>query len=688
MLKKIFLQILLLVSVVGVYSQTTKVACIGNSVTYGLTLKDPSTTSYPAQLQKMLGNEYEVKNFGRSGATLLKKGHNPYYKSDEFLRALAFKPDIVVIHLGLNDTDPRNWPNYGDEFKADYSWLIDTIRSVVKTAKIYICKLSPITNGHSRFNSGTRDWHRVINTFIPEIALANDVHLLDFHSPLYGRPDLLPDAIHPNEEGAKILARTVYQNLTGDFGRLRLSRVFGSHMVLQRNKPLRFSGTAKSDQIITVEFAGKILKDKVGSDGKWLIEFPSMPAGGPYNLVVSGNRERIELEDILIGDVWLCAGQSNMDFPLKDADQGKYTATSSSGVSSIRMLNMEPIAETQNYAWDTSVLSKVNQLQYFTGSWKRNNSITASDFSAVGYFFGLRLHQEVKVPIGLIQVAVGGSPTESWIDRYSMESDPLLVQMFVNWNRSDFIMPWVRERAQANVSAGNLSQRHPYHPCYNFEAGILPLIGLSIAGITWYQGESNAHNIELHEKLFPTLVASWRNVWKEELPFYFVQLSSIERPSWPAFRNSQLKLSTLIPRCGMAVSSDLGDPSDVHPKKKKEIGDRLALIALNQYYHRNIEYSGPQIRRVTRNKEILTVEFNHSKGLHTQDGKALRGFVLTDEKGFHHPANAIIKKDKILIPIKNIPPAFLQYAWEPYTSANLVNNAGLPASTFQININR
>jgi sialate O-acetylesterase len=224
-----------------------KIACIGNSVTFGLTHKNPQLTSYPSQLQILLGANYEVRNFGVSGTTLLKKGHNPYYKTAAFTSMLSFAPDIAIIHLGLNDTDPRDWPNYGDKFSADYSWLIDTIRKANPSAKIFICRLSPIFNDHPRFISGTRDWFWQIQELIPQIATANKTGLIDLHTPLYSRPDLLPDALHPNEEGAAILAKTVYQKITGDFGGLQLSSVFASHMVLQRNKPVKFYGTANNN---------------------------------------------------------------------------------------------------------------------------------------------------------------------------------------------------------------------------------------------------------------------------------------------------------------------------------------------------------------------------------------------------------------------------------------------------------
>jgi len=208
---------------------------------------------------------------------------------------------------------------------------------------------------------------------------------------------------------------------------------------------------------------------------------------------------------------------------------------------------------SEHYAWDSATLRKVNELEYFSGTWQKCDSTKAKDFSAVAYYFGKKLQEKLHVPVGLIEVAVGGSTTESWLDRYTMEHHPVLVNELNQWRRSDFFQPWVRERADSNLEkAINPRQRHPYEPCYNFEAGIKPFVDLPIAGVIWYQGESNAHNIELHETVFAELVKSWRKQWGCSLPFYYVQLSSLNRPSWTSFRYSQLQLLKQIPNSGKA----------------------------------------------------------------------------------------------------------------------------------------
>ncbi len=296
-----------------------KVACIGNSVTYGYRLKDPAAQSYPAQMQKMLGDKYEVNNYGHSGATLLRKGHNPYYKTKEFSEAIKLIPDVAIIHLGLNDTDPRDWNNYSNDFRGDYSWLIDTLRKANPNVKVYICLMTPIFNDHPRYRSGTRDWYWKIQHLIPEIAKVNHTGLIDLHAPFYFHPNLFPDALHPDKEGAIILAKTVYSAITGNYGGLQMANVFANDMVLQRNKPIPFFGTANANEEITVSinketspFSKRTKKTKSDSDGKWKIIFDALPAGGPYTLLVESKDKKIQFNNILMGDVWLCSGQSNM----------------------------------------------------------------------------------------------------------------------------------------------------------------------------------------------------------------------------------------------------------------------------------------------------------------------------------------------------------------------------------------
>ena len=667
------------------FGQDIRVACIGNSVTFGYGLKNPENESYPSVLQGLLGQKYQVKNFGLSGATLLKRGHRPYYKTKQFEEVMSFKSDVAIIHLGLNDTDPRDWPEFKDDFKSDYSWLIDTLRKQNPNVKLFICRLTPIFNGHPRFKSGTRDWYWQIQQQIIEIARANHTGLIDLTSVLYNRPDLFADNLHPDKEGAAIIAKTVYGNITGNYGGLKLPEIFTDHMVFQRHKPITIYGTANSNDKIKVLFNNKQLIAVADAYGKWKVQFPQMAHGGPYNLNIQSGNKNITLTDILIGDVWLCSGQSNMSYTLSASKTGK-SELGHIKENKIRLFKFNQYEETNDAPWNTKVLEEVNQLNYFSGSWVPTTSATASGFSAVGYYFGKKVAQESGVPIGLIQLAVGGSTIESWIDRYTMEHDEQLVDVLTNWRKSDFIQEWARGRADVNLKeASNPKQRHPYEPVYNYEAGVAKLTQFPIKGVIWYQGESNAQNVDLYKHTFPVLVNSWRKKWGYNFPFYYVQLSSIDRPSWPYFRDAQRKLLKEINNAGMAVSSDVGDSLNVHPSRKMEVGQRLAFLALKGTYHKPITANGPVILSAKQQSDNIILSFTEAKKLTTRSGEPLIGFQLVNQKGNHITAKAIIANNKVILKVpQGETITDVLYAWEPFTRANLVNEANLPASTFSI----
>ena len=664
-----------------------KVACVGNSITYGTGLADRDTEAYPVRLQEMLGDGYIVGNFGKPGATLLNKGHRPYIRQQEYVDALEFAGDIVVIHLGINDTDPRNWPNYRDFFVGDYLSLIDTLRQVNPKARVIIARMTPIADRHPRFLSGTRDWHGEIQSAIETVAGYAGVELIDFHAPLYPYPQLFPDAVHPDAEGAAILAKTVYSAITGDYGGLAMSPVYTDNMVLQRDEPLLIQGIADAGEKVTVAVNGVKAVATAANDGKWHVTLPPMKAGGPYELMISTPSRSLKYSDVLVGEVWLCSGQSNMEFMLR---QSATAPGDDSGCADnqLRLYDMKARWRTDPVQWDASVLDSLNHLQYYrSAEWKPATAANASDFSAVAYYFGKMLRDSLNVPVGLICNAIGGSPTEAWISRNALEYG--FPEILRDWTNNDFIQDWVRGRAALNVGlAENKSkQRHPYEPCYLYESGILPLDSYPIKGVIWYQGESNAHNSEAHERLFPLLIDSWRKTWENDsMPFYYVQLSSIDRPSWPWFRDSQRRMMEKIPHTAMAVSSDWGDSLDVHPVNKQPIGERLGRLALHDTYGLTATVPcGPLFRSADFCADAVSVDFDYGDGMTSSDGAPLRTFELAATEGLYYPAVAEVTDDGRLkvYSEKVASPRYIRYAWQPFTRANLVNSAGLPASTFR-----
>lgn len=692
-MRRLFLAFFVLLTLFPLAAQERiKVACVGNSVTYGYTLKNREVESYPSRLQELLGNEYDVRNFGHSGATLMRRAYRPYTEQQAYRDAIDFAADLVIIHLGLNDTDPRAWPNYRDEFVTDYLALIDDFRKANPKCKIWICRMTPISHRHHRFKSGTRDWYWMEQERIELVARVAGTELIDLQKPLYSRPDLLPDALHPNAEGACIMANTVFSALTGIYGGLKMPEIYSDGMVLQRGCPLQVSGIADAGEKVTVKIAGQKKTAVAGSDGHWSVTLSPLTAATGLTLNISTPNRRLQYNDVAAGEVWLCSGQSNMAFRTSSMDpqeRSEALATAERQGKKVRLFNMRARWHTDNVTWKKEIYDSLNRLQYFRPTeWMNSSKFSADAFSAVGLSFGQMLSDFLDVPIGLIMNAVGGSPAESWIDRKTLEFE--FPDILYNWLKNDFIQAWVRERAAFNIKdAENPLQRHPYEPCYLFEAGVEPLEHFPIRGVIWYQGESNAHNIEAHERLFPLLVQSWRSYWDNpDMPFLFVQLSSLNRPSWTWFRDSQRRLAETVPNCAMAVSSDRGDSLDVHPVRKLDVGRRLAAQALyNVYGDKNTVPSGPMIKSAHLQGRNVVLSFDWSEGLQSSDGQEFRTFELAGEDEQFRPAVAIVDGLQIKLRCAEVTePKWVRYAWQPFTRANLVNGAHLPASTFRINV--
>lgn len=666
-----------------------KVACVGNSITYGMTLANPATDSYPAQLQPLLGDKYRVERFGRNGATLLRKGHRPYVADPIFTEALAFSPDILVVHLGVNDTDPRNFPHYGDDFAPDYLALIDSFRVRNPNVRVIMANLSPILSQHYRYRSGTRAWRDSLRILIPQIAKSAGAETVDFGEALRDYPNLIPDGIHPNKEGASHLARAVYSRITGDYGGLQLPEIYGDGMVLQRFRPLKIRGTADAEDTIDVRIGAYKARATADSHGRWSVTLPPMGEAFGLTMTVAAAGDTLQFNDVAIGEVWLASGQSNMEFHMNRtttyAEDKAITAD-----TLLRLFDMKPVAYTDKTLWNENQIRATDGLRHYKPSrWLRSTEETAEDFSAVAWHFGKMLRDSLKVPVGIISNPIGGSPAEAWVDIETLEHN--IPEILIDWRNNDYLQPWVQQRVRENVGADTLRHRHPYEPSYLYAAGIRPLGGFPVAGIIWYQGESNAHNTEVHESVFQSLVESWRRTWESPgLPFIFVQLSSINRPSWPAFRNSQRLLAHSIPNVWMAVSSDLGVPDDVHPANKRPIGRRLALQALNHVYSMtNVVPQGPEIDKATAVGNKVTLSFDFADGLTTADGLTPATFEIAEYDGIYFPADCVTITDNNEITISSMKvdnPCFVRYGWQPYTEANLVNGAGLPASTFKIRI--
>ena len=478
---------------------------------------------------------------------------------------------------------------------------------------------------------------------------------------------------------------------------VRLARVFGDHMVLQRGKQLPIWGTAAPGEKVTVALAGQSLTATADKDGRWMVRLAPLKASATPAAIAASASNTVTIADVLVGDVWLCSGQSNMQWPLRRAASAA-TAVPAAGQPAMRLLNLTPAVPPERRKFTRRQLAACKPKTYFRGAWAACSPRTAADFSAVGYFFGLELHTRLKVPIGLIHNAIDGSPAEAWVSRATLDADPTLKRLSDEWLRNKRINPWVRERAAYNLALwqaavaearrdGMLTPPwpgHPFQPAFLFDAGIAPVAPFAIRGIIWYQGESNAHDAELYGKLFPAVIGDWRRAFgQRDLPFLYVQLPALERKGWPALREAQ-RQALAIPHTAMAVTIDIGDPSNIHPRNKRDVARRLALLARAKVYGEKLVHSGPVVAAVTREGQALRVRFTHlGGGLKTRDGKQPTGFQVAGDIGVFMAATAKLDGNDVIVSTPYEPaPVAVRYGWAPVPTASLINAEGLPASPF------
>ena len=468
-----------LLSSVAFSQDKIKVACIGNSVTYGFGHDNPAVTSYPSQLAKMLGDDFEVGNFGKSGATLLRKGHRPYNEQEEFKKALEFAPDIAIIHLGLNDTDPRNWKYYKREFISDYVALIEAFEKVNPDVEIYICRMTPIFHWHHRFKKGTRDWYWEIQATIENIAEnIAEVKLIDLQETLYHRPDLMPDALHPNPEGAKLIAQRVYSAITGDFGGLSIPAIYSDNMVIQHDKPFVVKGTADAGDEVSINLVEtsspwRLNKQKIktttGDDGRWEVVFNAPKVDGKsYTLTIDTNSDdRIQFKNIVVGEVVLCSGN------YMSTDNGQQSKDIDHNFNDIRL-----------YYMNSDISS----------SWVEVEDIRP--YGETLYNIGVKISDSLQMPVGLIYNVVEGASIESFIDRKTLEWHPILIDVLYEWRNADN----VKEHLDSN------------EPSYNYDKLIAPLSSFPISSVIWFEDDTDS---DLDSIKKSALIESWKKVFGE-----------------------------------------------------------------------------------------------------------------------------------------------------------------------------
>jgi sialate O-acetylesterase len=477
---------------------------------------------------------------------------------------------------------------------------------------------------------------------------------------------------------------------------VKLPAIFGHHMVLQRDAAVPVWGTAAPGEEVTVVIAGQTVSTTAGADGKWSVKLAKLAAAGPHTLTVKG-KNTVTFSDVLVGEVWLGSGQSNMAMTVnraKDYEQEQAAAK----LPQLRMFT------------ESSPNSPIAQ---FTGKgeWVVCSPETVGRFSATAYFFGRELHQTLNVPVGLINSSVGGTPIESWIAPEAQKASPELKAFFEGQKQAakDFDpvkakakfeqdqAKW-KEAAKKAKAEGKPAPKAPRDPvALNerkgnvgglFNGKIAPLIPYAIRGALWYQGEANtaAEQAPFYAAQLKLLVTDWRARWGYEFPFAWVQLPNFGAPpgrDWPTVREAMLKTLSL-PHTGMAITIDIGEEKDIHPKNKQDVGRRLAAWALGTVDGQKVATSGPlPAGHQVRGSEVR-LSFKHADGGLVAKGGELKGFVIAGADKQWKPARARIEGDQVIVSSADVKqPVAARYAWENWPTCNLYNGAGLPASPFR-----
>jgi sialate O-acetylesterase len=481
---------------------------------------------------------------------------------------------------------------------------------------------------------------------------------------------------------------------------VRLPRIFGDGMVLQQGRPIVIWGWAEPGEAITVSLAEAQAQTVAKDDGRWRVELPAMraePDQAPLEMTVTGVNT-LTLRDVLIGEVWLGSGQSNMRWSVSRSDDAQAEIAAADHPR-IRLFAV------QNHRTD-------EPSDDVRASWQVCSPTSVPDFSAVAYYFGRQLQRELDVPVGLIMSAWGGTYAEAWtphdalaaalpqaLERAAESRDRYPQQLAEHEKRLE---EWhvaaaaAREAGQPEPKKPQ-TPRHPDEkpnmPSVLYNGMIAPLTPLSMRGVIWYQGEANAGRAEEYTGLLTALIESWRGAFEhEELAFGIVQLANYlarqtqatENSNWSHLREAQAAVARTVPRTGLAVTIDIGDADDIHPRNKQEVGRRLALWALRDVYGRqDLAASGPTLDRMTREGDQLVLHFTHVHGGLEMRGDKLTGFVIADADGPFVFADARIDGDRVIVSSPEVSqPTRVRYGWANNPDCNLYNAANLPAGPF------
>ena len=479
---------------------------------------------------------------------------------------------------------------------------------------------------------------------------------------------------------------------------VRLPSIIGDNMVLQADV-VRIWGWADAGEEISVNLSWRETGWTVttGEDGKWSFKTSAPDVGGPYEMTLKG-KNTVTVKNILVGEVWVCSGQSNMQWPVKQSANAEQEVAGAT-YPKIRLFSVE--RRVADMPQDDC-----------KGNWVECSPQTVGDFSAVAYYFGRDLHKELNAPVGLVNTSWGGTPAESWASPRMLEQNPVFEPVVNRYKEALAVYPkakkeydekmeqWKKDVEKAKTEGTKAPPRpsepfgpgSPWTPAGLYNAMIAPLTPYTIRGAIWYQGESNAGRAYQYRELFPAMIKSWWKAWPQgEFPFLYVQLANFmqakDEPgnsSWAELREAQL-MTLDLPNAGMAVIIDIGEADNIHPRNKQEVGRRLALWALARTYDKKVVCSGPLYRSADVKDNKIILRFDHiGGGLVAKDGGPLKGFAIAGKDQRFVWADARIEGDTVVVSSDKVTePIAVRYAWADNPVCSLYNKAGLPASPFR-----
>lgn len=481
-------------------------------------------------------------------------------------------------------------------------------------------------------------------------------------------------------------------------GNVSVPNIIGDHMVLQQGVKIPIWGKADPGEVVTVSLEKSTETATADASGSWCVKLPKMKAGGPYEMGISGSKNSLRIKDILVGEVWMGSGQSNMQMSVSSSNNAEQEIANAK-YPNIRLFDVERTVATQ---------PKDN----CNGSWTLCSPESIPSFSAALYFFGRELFTNLNVPMGLIHTSWGGTPAESWTSRPTLEADPNLNVIVQRWDKivADYpaakqaydqaLAEWEKAAEQAKAEGKPEPQQpnapqgpdHPWLAAGLYNSMIAPLVPYAVKGSIWYQGESNAGRAYQYRKLFPAMIEDWRKSWgQKSFSFYFVQLANFTDvlpdpgdSDCAELREAQT-MTLKLKDTGMATIIDIGEAKDIHPRNKQDVGKRLALNALAKDYGKDVVFSGPMYKSVKFKGNKATLKFKHTDGgLQTKSGEALKGFSIAGADKKFVWANATIEGKKVVVSSPHVSePVAVRYAWAHNPICNLYNGAGLPASPFR-----